>query len=78
MKNYERTMQELCNSIKRPNLQIMSIEEEEVQANNIENISKKTIAQKFPNLRKETPIMYKSPLGHQIDMIKIEPLCGIL
>jgi hypothetical protein len=28
LKNYERNMQELCNSIERPNLQIMDIKEE--------------------------------------------------
>jgi archaeosine-15-forming tRNA-guanine transglycosylase len=44
-------MQELSNSIKRPNLRIMSIEEgEEVQAKGIRNIFNKIITEKFPNI----------------------------
>jgi chromosome segregation ATPase len=35
LKTCERNMQELTNSIKRPNLRIMGIEEEEVQAKGI-------------------------------------------
>jgi hypothetical protein len=47
-------MQELCDSIKRPNLQIMGIkEEEEVQAKGITTIFNKNIAENFPNLEKE-------------------------
>jgi hypothetical protein len=43
-------MQELTNSIKRPNLRIMGIEEgEEVQAKGISNI---IITETFPNLDK--------------------------
>jgi hypothetical protein len=39
LKSSERTMQELSDSIKRPNLRIMDIEEgEEVQAKGIHNI----------------------------------------
>jgi hypothetical protein len=39
LKSCERNMQELTNSIKRPNLRIMGIEEgEEVQAKRISNI----------------------------------------
>jgi chromosome segregation ATPase len=39
LKSCERNMQELSNSIKRPNLRIMDIEEgEEVQAKGIHNI----------------------------------------
>jgi septal ring factor EnvC (AmiA/AmiB activator) len=39
LKSSERNMQELSNSIKRPNLRIMDIEEgEEVQAKGIHNI----------------------------------------
>jgi archaeosine-15-forming tRNA-guanine transglycosylase len=43
-------MQELCNSIKRPNLRIMVIEEEEVQAKRICNVFNKIITENFPNL----------------------------
>jgi archaeosine-15-forming tRNA-guanine transglycosylase len=46
-------MQELTNSIKRPNLRIMGIEEgEEVQAKGICNIFNKVITENFPNLEK--------------------------
>jgi hypothetical protein len=46
-------MQELSNSIKRPNLRIMGIEEgEEVQAKGICNIFNKIITKNFPNLKK--------------------------
>jgi hypothetical protein len=49
-------MQEFCDSIKRPNLQIMDIEEgEEVQAKSIHNVFNKII-ENFPNLKKEMPI----------------------
>jgi hypothetical protein len=46
-------MQELTNSIKRPNLRIMGIEEgEELQAEGIHNIFNKIITENFPNLEK--------------------------
>jgi predicted nucleic acid-binding Zn-ribbon protein len=57
LKNYERNMQELSNSIKRPKLRIMGIEEgEEVQAKWICNIFNKVITEIFPNLEKVLPI----------------------
>jgi chromosome segregation ATPase len=56
LKSCERNMQELTDSIKRPNLRIMSIEEEEVQAKGIHNIFNKIIAENFPNLKKILPI----------------------
>jgi hypothetical protein len=50
-------MQELTDSIKRPNLRIMGIEEgEEVQAKGICNIFNKIITENFPNLEKTMPI----------------------
>jgi hypothetical protein len=50
-------MQELSDSIKRPNLIIMGTEEgEEVLANGIHNIVNKIITEKFPNLEKVLPI----------------------
>jgi archaeosine-15-forming tRNA-guanine transglycosylase len=50
-------MQELSNSIKRPNLRIMGIEEgEEVQAKGIHNIFNKIVTENFPNLEKVLPI----------------------
>jgi chromosome segregation ATPase len=56
-KTCERNMQELTNSIKRPNLRIMGIEEEEeVQEKGICNIFYKIITESFPNLEKIIPI----------------------
>jgi archaeosine-15-forming tRNA-guanine transglycosylase len=50
-------MQELTNSIKRPNLRIMVIEkEEEVQAKGIHYIFNKIITENFPNIEKVMPI----------------------
>jgi hypothetical protein len=50
-------MQELSNSIKRPNLRIMGIEEgEEVQTKEIHNIFNKIVTENFPNLDKVLPI----------------------
>jgi chromosome segregation ATPase len=56
LKTYERNMQELTDSIKRPNLRIMGIEGEEVQANKICSVFNKIITENFPNLEKTTPI----------------------
>jgi hypothetical protein len=50
-------MQELTDSIKRPNLRIMGIEEgEEVQAQGMCNIFNKIITENFQNLEKTMPI----------------------
>jgi hypothetical protein len=50
-------MQELTDSIKRPNLRIIGIEEgEEVQAKRMCNIFNKIITENFQNLEKTTPI----------------------
>jgi formate hydrogenlyase subunit 6/NADH:ubiquinone oxidoreductase subunit I len=61
-------MQKFTNSIKRPNLRIMGIEEEEVQAKGIHNIFKKMITESFPNLEKTIPFRYRNPPGHQTDL----------
>jgi archaeosine-15-forming tRNA-guanine transglycosylase len=50
-------MQELTDSIKRPNLRIMGIEEgEELQAKGIHNVFNKIITENFPNPKKAMPI----------------------
>jgi hypothetical protein len=50
-------MQEFSNSIKRPNLRIMGIEEgEEVKDKGIHNVFNKIITENFPNLEKVFPI----------------------
>jgi chromosome segregation ATPase len=56
LKTCERKIQELTNSIKRPNLRIMGIEEEEVQAKGIHKRFNKIITDNFPNLEKVMPI----------------------
>jgi hypothetical protein len=56
LKTCKRNVQELNDSIKRPNLRIMGIEEgEEAEAKGIHNIFNK-ITENFPNLEKAMPI----------------------
>jgi chromosome segregation ATPase len=53
----EKKMQELTETIKRPNLRIMGIEEgEEAQEEGTCNIFNKIITENFPNLEKTMPI----------------------
>jgi hypothetical protein len=50
-------MQEVTDSMKRPNLRIMGIEEgEEVQAKGMRNIFNKIVTENFPALDKSMPI----------------------
>jgi chromosome segregation ATPase len=57
LRTCERNMQELTESIKRPNLRILGIEEgEEVQAKGIHNILHEIITENFLNLGKAMPI----------------------
>jgi hypothetical protein len=56
LKTCEKKMQELTDSIKRPNLRIIGIEGEEVQAKGMPNIVNKIITENFPNLDKSMPI----------------------
>jgi esterase/lipase len=56
LKSCERNMQELIDSIKRPNLRIIGIEEEEVEAKGMHNIVNKIITEKFPHLEKTMTI----------------------
>jgi chromosome segregation ATPase len=57
LKTCEKKMQEFTDSIKRPNLRIMDIEEgEEVQAKGMRNIFNKIITVNFPNLETMMPI----------------------
>jgi hypothetical protein len=53
LKSCKRNTHELSDSIKTPNLQIISIEKgEEMQAKGIHNILNKIITENFPNLKK--------------------------
>jgi hypothetical protein len=57
LKTCERNIQKLTNSIKRPNLRLMDIEEgEEVQPKGIRSIFNKIITENFPNKEKTMPI----------------------
>jgi chromosome segregation ATPase len=57
LKTCKNKMQELTNSIKRPNLRIMGIEEGEgVQAKGMCNIFNKITTENFPNPEKSVPI----------------------
>jgi chromosome segregation ATPase len=57
LKTHEKKMQELTDSIKRPNLRFTGIEEgEEVQAKGMHNIFNKIITKNFPNRDKTMPI----------------------
>jgi hypothetical protein len=69
-------MQELTNSIKRPNLRLMGIkEEEEVHAKEICNIFNEIITENFPNLQKTMPIQVKeaSRTQNRLDQNRTTP-----
>jgi hypothetical protein len=72
LKSSEGNIEE-SDSIKRPNLRIMGIEEEEVQAKGIRNIFNKMITENFPNLEKVLHIQYRNSPEHQTNLTKIEP-----
>jgi hypothetical protein len=67
-------MQELSDSIKRPNVRVMGTEEgEEVQTKGRCNIFNKIIIDKFPNLEKVLPIQIQkaSRIPNRLDQNKI-------
>jgi hypothetical protein len=68
-------MQEITNSIKRPNLRIMDIEEEVVQAKGTHNTFNKIITENFPNLEKAIPIQVQeaSRTPNRLDKNKTTP-----
>jgi archaeosine-15-forming tRNA-guanine transglycosylase len=69
-------MQELTDSIKRPNMRIMGIDEgEEVQAKGIHNIFNKIITENFPNLEKVIPIQVQetSRTSNRLDQNRTSP-----
>jgi chromosome segregation ATPase len=76
LKSYERNMQELRDSIKRPKLRIMGLKEgEEVQAKGIHNIFNKIITEKFPNLKKVLPVQVQevSRIPNSLDQTRNSP-----
>jgi microcompartment protein CcmL/EutN len=69
-------MQELTDSIRRPNLRIMGITEgEEVQAKGICNIFSKIITEIFPNLEQLIPIQVQkaSRTTNRLDQTRTSP-----
>jgi chromosome segregation ATPase len=76
LKVCKSNMQELTDSIKRPNLRIMGIEEgEEVQAKGIHNVFNKTITENFTNLEKTIPIQVRevSRTPNRLDQNRTTP-----
>jgi hypothetical protein len=76
LKTCERNMQEFKDSIKRPNLRIMGIEERvEVQTKGICNIFNKIITENFPNLEKTMPIQVQeaSRTPNRLDQNRTTP-----
>jgi chromosome segregation ATPase len=76
LKTCERNVQELTDSIKRPNLRIMGIEEgEQVQAKGICNIFNKIIAKTFPSPEKTMPIQLQeaSRIPNRLDQNRTTP-----
>jgi hypothetical protein len=75
LKTCESNMRELTDSIKRPNLRIMGIEGEEVQAKGICSIVSKIITKNFPDLEKAMPIQIKeaSRTPNRLDQNRTTP-----
>jgi septal ring factor EnvC (AmiA/AmiB activator) len=68
IKTCEKKMQEVTDSIKRPNLRIMGVEEgAEVQAKGMHNIFNKIKTENFPNLENLFPYRSKRPPENQTD-----------
>jgi hypothetical protein len=73
LKTCERNMQELTDTIKRPNLRIMGTEDgHEGQVKGICNIFNKIITENFPNLEKTMPIQVQEASRTPTDLTKIE------
>jgi hypothetical protein len=54
LRKYEWNMQDIWDTMKRPNLHIMGIEQgEEIQTKGTDNLFNKIIAQNFPSIEKE-------------------------
>ena len=69
-----QNIQEICDTMKRPNLRIIGIEKgEEVQLKSTENIFNKIIKENFSNLKKDRPMKiqaaYRTP--NRLDQKKV-------
>ncbi|KAL6086976.1 hypothetical protein STEG23_036671, partial [Scotinomys teguina] len=67
-KAIKQNVQEIWDTMKRPNIRIIGIEEgEEYQLKGTENIFNKIIEENFPNLKRNHPSRYKKLIEHQTD-----------
>jgi hypothetical protein len=67
-------MKEISNSIKRPNLRIIGIEEgEKLQAKGIQNIFNKIIIEIFPDLKKVFQVQEDSRTPNRFDQNRTSP-----
>jgi chromosome segregation ATPase len=76
LKSCKRNVQKFTDSIKRPNLRIMGIEEgEEVKAKGICNTFNKIMTESFPNLEEVMPIQVQeaSRTPNRLDKNRISP-----
>lgn len=56
-KKYDRSIQHLEDTIRRPNLRIMGVEEHlETEVNGLGNLFNRILAENFPNIQKDRPI----------------------
>jgi hypothetical protein len=62
LRKFEWNMQGIWDTMKRPNLQIMGVEEgEETQTKSTDNLFNRIIAENFPNLKRERERERESP-----------------
>ncbi|KAF0873518.1 LORF1 protein, partial [Crocuta crocuta] len=71
IQEHERRVRELSNTIKRKNICIIGIPEEEERGKGVEGVLEKIIAENFPNMGKETDIEIQEaqriPLRHNLN-----------
>jgi chromosome segregation ATPase len=68
-----QNIQEIRNTMRRPNLLIIGVDEnEDFQLKGPANIFNKIIEENFPNLKKEMPMNIKKPIELQIDWTRKE------
>jgi hypothetical protein len=76
LKSYERNMQELSNSIKRPNLRIIGLDEgEEMEVKGINNKFNKIITENLPHLEKVSPMQVQEAIRtpNKLDQKRTSP-----
>ena len=62
----------MWDTMKRPNLHIIDVEEGESQDNGMNQILNRIIQENFPKLKKTQPYKYKKHIEHKIDKIRKE------